>query len=369
MFKVVIADDESLILKNLKIIIPWRELDCEVIGTAKNGTEAYALCKEKEADILLTDISMPGMTGIDLLKQLAALPKSPLTIMISGYDYFEYAKEAIKHNAFDYILKPVDYEELEGCIRRGVIHLKNQIDREYRVFKQHLYEAFTSESAPSVILDPFPSLIPVVVEREGGVLDIPPFEDHTYCYSLSNTMMVVLVEWPSNDLSLLKRTWEDWDENQHKVLIGGFIHSEIELNEEIKELQNWLAVQRLTEERVQILKEFREEQYSKKTVVDTIEEAISYIKEQYNKDISAEQTAAQVQMSVSYFSSHFKQVTGVTFLEYLTSYRIEKACFLLENTDLKTYQIAEKVGYTDSRYFSQVFRKRVKVTPSEYRKK
>ena len=83
MFKVVIADDEALILKNLQSIIPWYDLQCEVVGTAKDGQKALSLCEQYGADLLLTDISMPGMTGLELLKKLDELPKKPLTVMIS----------------------------------------------------------------------------------------------------------------------------------------------------------------------------------------------------------------------------------------------------------------------------------------------
>ncbi len=124
--KVVIADDEKLILNNLTQIIDWQGIDCEIIGTAENGQEVMEIIKNQQADLLLTDISMPEMSGIELLKTLNQIDHKPLVILISGYDDFEYAKEAIKNNAFDYILKPIDYDELEDCVKRALNKIKAQ---------------------------------------------------------------------------------------------------------------------------------------------------------------------------------------------------------------------------------------------------
>ncbi|GAA3323319.1 hypothetical protein GCM10020331_046710 [Ectobacillus funiculus] len=90
----------------------------------------------------------------------------------------------------------------------------------------------------------------------------------------------------------------------------------------------------------------------------------------FTENIGIETVAEQVGLSVSHFSVLFKQKnTSDIFLDYLTKLRMDHACLLLETTDLKTYEIANLVGYTDQRYFSQVFKKYVNLTPSQYRKK
>ena len=143
-YNVVIADDEKLILNNLAQIIDWQGLDCEIIGTAQNGQEVMEIIKNQQVDLLLTDISMPEMSGIELLKTLNQIDNKPIVILISGYDDFEYAKEGIKNNVFDYFLKPIDYDELEDCVKRALNKLKEQKVSVYEREKYAIYELITS---------------------------------------------------------------------------------------------------------------------------------------------------------------------------------------------------------------------------------
>lgn len=367
MFKVVIADDEALILKNLQTIIPWSDLQCEVVGKAKDGQKAFSLCEQHGADLLLTDISMPGMSGLELLKKLETLPNKPLTVMISGYDYFEYAREALKNKAFDYILKPIDYEELHLCIERGIYHLKERADREYEVEKQRLYELFTKGTYNGKQSRVFQPLIPILIESASVHIEPPALDRKHYTYSLSPTTTFILSG--KEELSTLCEDLLNWNlVVKHSVLVGAPVVDETLLKPALEELRTWMSTLRLVDEHVVTVEELKEKHLSKKTAANSIGEAIHFIHNHYQEDISAEQAAARANMSISYFSLLFKQVTGFTFLDYLTGYRMERACFLLLNTELKTYEIAEKVGYGDPRYFSQVFRKRLNFTPSEYRK-
>lgn len=373
MFKVVIADDEVIILRNLQQIIPWNDLACEVIGTAKNGQEALTLCQEGEADLLLTDISMPGMTGLELLKQLNQLSKAPLAILISGYDEFEYAREGLKWQALDYILKPVDYDELQQCIERAITQLKNQVERTYEIDKHYFYNLFQRDSYKvnsnlTLLSKP---VTPILIEKRNPEeqLDRELLTNNSarhFWYPLSSTTTLCLVEGTKEEINLLGDHLCHYNQAEYKILIGNLITHEEKLKPALETLQQWMNLRR-SDKPVLYLTELMEKYQSKKTAADAIGQTIAFIQKHFNQDISADQTAAYAGMSVSYFSLLFKQVTGVTFLDYVTNCRVEKACFYLMHTQLKTYEIAEKVGYTDQRYFSQVFKKRMQQTPSEYR--
>lgn len=368
MFNVVIADDEPLILKNLQSIIPWGELDCRVVGTGKNGKEAYSLCEKYGADLVLTDISMPGMTGLELLKKLESLPKSPLTIMISGYDYFEYAREALHHKAFDYILKPVDYDDLRQCIERAISKRKENCRTEYEVEKLRLHEWFTQGSVSLKSSRVFTPLIPILINNVGSNT-LPELHMIKYVYFLSAGYTFLLTEWPDGDMDCLIEVFQDWNRGLDKfILIGKRVENEESLKPSLEELRKWVGVQHLVNQEVVLMEELKEKYLTKKSAVDSIEEVKSYIHDHYQEDLSTELAAEQANMSVSYFSLLFKQVSGSTFLEYLTQYRMGQAAFLLVQTNLKTSEIAERVGYYDPKYFRSVFRKRMDVTPNEYRK-
>ena len=100
-----------------------------------------------------------------------------------------------------------------------------------------------------------------------------------------------------------------------------------------------------------------------------IKNALRFLEENYYlSDLSINMVCKEVYLSPSYLSSIFKKATGYSFIEYLTKYRLEKAKELLKYTSLKTYQVAEKVGYLDPQYFSTLFKKQFHKTPSEYRK-
>lgn len=128
MYSVLIVDDEPLITEGLSILIDWNKYGFTDIVTASNGDEALAKTKNKKFNLIITDIRMPGLNGLDLIKALKAKNSSTNMIIISGYSEFSYAKEAIQYGVKDYLLKPVSKDELIEI----VISIKNQLDEELK---------------------------------------------------------------------------------------------------------------------------------------------------------------------------------------------------------------------------------------------
>lgn len=122
----MLVDDEKLILQGLLNIIEWDKLDLEVIHLAEDGMEALEKFKDNPVDIIVTDINMPRLTGLELLKEIKALDSNVKFIILSGYDEFSYARTAIKLGVENYILKPIDEEELESSLKK----LKKKIEEE-----------------------------------------------------------------------------------------------------------------------------------------------------------------------------------------------------------------------------------------------
>lgn len=127
MRRVVIADDESLIRKGIKTIIPWDEYGFEIVGEASNGTEALSITKKERADVLITDVKMPDKSGIEVLKQIHALNMNTKVVLISGYNDFAFVKEGMVYGAVNYILKPVSKEELISTVKEIAAVFDNQI--------------------------------------------------------------------------------------------------------------------------------------------------------------------------------------------------------------------------------------------------
>ena len=118
MLKVVIADDEERICKLIYALVDWQSLSMEVVATAHNGLEVLEFVKNDSADILITDIRMPGMSGLDLIQTLKKEKPEMEIIIISGYAHFEYAKAAISYGVGNYLLKPINKTELISTLEK-----------------------------------------------------------------------------------------------------------------------------------------------------------------------------------------------------------------------------------------------------------
>jgi len=117
MYKVVLADDEIWMNIGLKKQIEDIDLPFVVVGEANDGISALDEVKEKQADVLFSDIRMPGMDGIHILEKLQQEKIDTKCVLVSGYADFKYAQEAVRYNAYDYLLKPVKQEDLERVLQ------------------------------------------------------------------------------------------------------------------------------------------------------------------------------------------------------------------------------------------------------------
>lgn len=117
MYKVLIADDERLIRITLKNMIDWKAFDCEVVGTAKDGDDAWSLYQDLQPEIVITDLKMPGMNGIELITKIKKHSKNTQVIALSNYSDFDYVRDAMKGGAFDYLLKvTLEKKDLESIV-------------------------------------------------------------------------------------------------------------------------------------------------------------------------------------------------------------------------------------------------------------
>ena len=129
MYKVYLLDDEPFILEGLKYIVDWQDYGFEIVGSANNGDDGLKEILTMDIDLVITDIMMPKMTGLELIENLIKLNYQTNFIVLSAFQEFQYAKKAISMGAQNYILKPIDTEELE----RSLINIKNKLkDKENR---------------------------------------------------------------------------------------------------------------------------------------------------------------------------------------------------------------------------------------------
>lgn len=130
MYKVLLVDDEWLILDGISSVVDWSRLGTELVGTAQNGLEALAMVEGHCPDIVITDIRMPGMDGLQLVEAVAAQYPWVSFIMLTGFSEFEYAKTAMQHGVKHYLLKPCSEESLVQAIEEIVSEKREQADQE-----------------------------------------------------------------------------------------------------------------------------------------------------------------------------------------------------------------------------------------------
>ena len=122
MLKVILIDDEQNILTGLCYLIDWSAMGFEICGTFQNPAQALVQATKIRPDLIITDIEMPGTSGLDLIATLREdLPKC-LFVILSAYEEFQYAKRAVELGAFQYLLKPLSEEELTGLLRKAAVY-------------------------------------------------------------------------------------------------------------------------------------------------------------------------------------------------------------------------------------------------------
>jgi len=130
MYRVLVVDDEPYVRKGITNAIKWKNLGLELVGEAEDGMEALDLIPQLNPDIVVTDMRMPDMDGIGLLKEINAKFQNIKVVVISAYSDFEYTREAIKNNVFDYVLKPIKKDELNNVL----FNCRNQMEKSVDAF-------------------------------------------------------------------------------------------------------------------------------------------------------------------------------------------------------------------------------------------
>jgi two-component system response regulator YesN len=126
LLKVVIIDDEEWIRFLIKDIVPWETIGMKVVGEASNGIEGIALCEKLNPDIVLTDIRMPGIDGLGLLRECMIRNPNLKGIILSGYSDFSYAQTALNYGAYQYMLKPIDEDELIKILNNAKLDIEKK---------------------------------------------------------------------------------------------------------------------------------------------------------------------------------------------------------------------------------------------------
>lgn len=128
-YKVLLVDDNAMTIEALRTTVEWESLNLEVVGYANNGQTGMEMIQKIHPDIIITDIYMPELDGLSMIEKCQEDIEGARIIFITGFDKFQYASRAIKLSAFDFLLKPIDNKELENSLKRAVLSLDKENDR------------------------------------------------------------------------------------------------------------------------------------------------------------------------------------------------------------------------------------------------
>ncbi|WP_069188330.1 response regulator [Paenibacillus sp. GM2] len=333
MYHVVVAEDEMWIRSALVKMIEGLGSGFKVVGEASSGEEAWYMIQELWPSILVTDIMMPTMNGLDLAKHIHAYKLPIVTVVISGYDEFEYARQAIRYDVSDYLLKPVSEEQVQQALLNSKERLYSLQDEQAYMFKvrEFLDQLFLGDGVQ--LLKMVTVLISSILRMKGarpgvrlGFLRIIAGRLNELIASLDERFSAPPM--PEN--------------TEDKVIIRYFEMLVIA----------WLE---------------RRPLYAGGEASHTIKQVYAYLEKNYMNHLTLSAAADHVHLSPSYFSTLFKQYTGETFVNYLNGIRIAKAKILLVDFDIKIYEVAELVGFASLPYFNRVFKQVTQMTPKEFR--
>lgn len=527
-YKVILVDDEEDVRVSIERKLDWNFLGFEIVGSVSNGEEALELTEQKHVDVVMTDIKMPFMDGLTLCAKVKENYKNTKVVLYSGFDNFEFAREAIHLEAEEYLLKPIGAKDLENVFRKIKQNLDKELDerrnlktlndyyqKSLPMMREHvlagMLEGKITESQAEALIEsygmgfsaPYYCVALLVGDSFAGGKEFQTgqmlmlslknlteeylentIKSHTFMYlgcvvviaQLQSTKEIHQFVYHMNQvckmgarmlemnvnagvgniysqLSQIALSYEEAktavdyrafeDESGQAIYINDvepkaqeLIFRELQgiskiiheikfgtqeelgssIAEFIQELKRYKATAQLyqlvfMEMVTELLKLLRSYQldmtevfgknfdpYQEVTRFHSLDEfsvtlrekcsqiwnmirkkrthstnvmtekAKNYIEEHYGEsNLSVEQLCNHLNVSATYFSVLFKKEVGMSFISYLTKVRLEHAVELLNNTEDKSYMIAEKVGYTEPNYFSYVFKKQYGVSPSKYR--
>jgi two-component system response regulator YesN len=343
LIKVLVVDDDHLVRRGFISIMPWRDHGLEVVGEAGNGRKALEFLQERPVDLIITDLAMPVMTGIELMRQAKERFPDVLTVVLTFHQDFELIQEALRLGALDYITKvELEDERMDEVLGRvshricEAVRAKalRDVEAEEAVSMRRLQQLGELWSSPDWMTgdDAFRSALAATAGLELSAAQL-----ERLFYVAADRWKRLFGSHPVFESPPAGREWREWEE--------------------------WLAGVR-----AQVRPSIEPQPYSAEVKASVLR-AVEYIQEDMQSELLLPEVARRVNMSRSYFSRCFHDIVGKTFNEYVREVRVEQAKVLLRQTNQSIGWVAMQSGYPNEKYFSKVFRELTGVLPSEYRRR
>ena len=357
MLNIYFVEDDAAIRESIIRNVKWEQHGYELVGQAPDGEIAYSELQTLRPDVLITDLKMPFMNGLELSRLVRKEMPEVKIIVLTGYNDFESVQEALNIGVAKYLLKPVTPEALVEAITdmRDLI-MEDRVDRSYR-------EKYLNDMSKLQDL----KIDRIAVERflrNGTPNDVEPFVDMLLeAVNKQKAHSYLLLQYIVMDTYFVVTEFLD------RIGVSDSLAAECsdKLKLQSSELTTIVSARRYLIELISTAAHLRNETALKRQD-SYVEKAQSYIRDNFSNDeISLNTVAKHVGLSSAHFSTVFSQETGKTFTEFLTELRMEKASDLLLYSPKRSSEIAYEVGYRDPQYFSYAFKKFYGCSPREYR--
>jgi two-component system, response regulator YesN len=465
MIKVLVIDDDKLVRKGLISSMPWRVFDMEVVGEASNGENALEFLESHPVDLMMVDLAMPVMSGIELMRVVRQRYPGVYFVVLTFHQDFEYIQEALRLGAIDYIAKiQLEKEQFEEVLGRISERIRREGGRARAGAAPEPASAYSADEVLALIScaeepeSAWPGQAEIAalgLEEVGGGLwlaeraqpgadlladaqlleaarqrqqggwallrlsgvrgetrgalyrQLRAYRERDFFYDfdpaapLLQKTLAEIGGRPGAGEEALQAIKEQWlglrwvsKETLFAQLLADLKHARVpayrllplmtSLQAELDRLcgavarlhvppveraRSWPELERwLVDLREQAHKVISRQPYSE-GVVRGVLKAVRIVSDELDQPITAQDMARRVSMSRSYFSQCFRDITGRPFNDYLRHARIDRAKEYLLHTDLPIHTVAERTGYADEKYFSQVFREQAGLLPSEFRRR
>jgi len=332
MYSLLVVDDEAVVRIGIKSCIDWEKIGIDYFFEASNGEEALQIITENKIDIMITDIKMAVMDGLKLLQEIEKFRKKPKVIIMSCYNDFENMRIAMQHNVKDFLFKPKMYpEDIAESVKRVIQEIRNDNNE-------------TKES-PLCIEKIMKDILNMTVDNYCETFEsIVSMLKNNFEISCSDAEKIAIAM--INQLILI----DNLEDKQLNLLSRIFFKN-------IYQIKACKSVAEIVDLLEQVFNSVKND--SAKSMRQDVINAVEFIEKNLtNPHLSLEMVAEHVHLSVSYFSRIFKSIVGCSFTDYIIDKRIELADKLYRTTDLKVYEIAERVGYPNTQYFSKLYKQR-----------
>lgn len=338
MHKILVVDDEYLSREAIKLVVKEELKDEVEVLEATNGIEAKHILDNYSLDIILLDINIPGINGVDLCKYIKAKFSNISIIVITAYDDLDIKNKIMDFNIEKYFIKPVRPQYIISSLNK-IIYNKKEDTKYYQKYLSNLSKCI---------------------------------EDNCYKESIDTIKKYIHKIYSINDEILIEKDLKLFINGIDNISKGKNLYMYQNINDKIqildKEYMQFFKRKKLIDELTSLIKDIFDAILSDENVTNNyVKDILNYIERNISKNITLEDAAGFVNLSSHYLSKIFKKETGVNFITYLTNRRIDIAKEMLENENIPISNIAIELCYSKSNYFSKVFKKNVGVTPTKYR--